>query len=73
MKISQLCSKCHSSDIVRIPGTNQGHGFGNNIKTGITVFNAILVTRYLCCNCGFIEEWVDNPQDIVKIKAYYTR
>ena len=73
MKFTKHCSKCQSNDIVRIPGTPQSHGFGNNIKTGITIFSAILVTKYLCCNCGYIEDWIDSPQDIEKAKKHYQK
>lgn len=72
MKNTKCCPKCHSDEIMKIPGTPQSHGYGNNIKVGITIFSAILVTKYLCCNCGFIEEWVDDSQDIEKIKNYYS-
>lgn len=72
MKTIKSCPKCQSDDVLRVPGTQQTHGFGNNIKAGATMFSAILVTKYLCCNCGYIEDWVDDPQDIVKIKKYYT-
>lgn len=71
MKFAKRCPKCHLNDILRIPGTPQTHGFGNNIKAGATIFSAVLVTKYLCCNCGYIEDWLDYPQDIEKVKKYY--
>jgi hypothetical protein len=44
---------------------------GNNIPAGITWFNAVKVTRYLCGSCGFSEEWIDSPGDIARIKKKY--
>ncbi|HCC34134.1 MAG TPA: hypothetical protein DEQ02_00245 [Ruminococcaceae bacterium] len=73
MKFTKECPKCHSNDIIRIPGETQSGGMGNNIRAGVTVFSAVMVTKYLCCNCGFIEEWVDSPQDMAKAKKYYAR
>ena len=67
MKNTHICPKCNSSDIIRIEGSNRGYGAGNNIMTGITIFSAVKVHRYLCCNCGFSEEWIDK-EDIAKIK-----
>jgi len=71
MKNSRTCSKCKSTDIVRIPGMTGAYGAGNNIFTGRTVFSAVKVTRYLCAACGFSEEWIDSADDIAKIKAKY--
>ena len=71
MKFTKTCPKCQSANILRIPGTRQSHGYGNNVKVGMTLFSAVLVTKYLCCNCGFTEEWVDSLQDIEKVTQYY--
>ena len=67
MKITKTCPKCHSDDIVRIDGYTGPYGSGNNIMTGITVFSGVDVNRYICCSCGYTEEWIDN-EDIKKIK-----
>lgn len=37
---------------------------------GMTIFSAVLVHRYLCCNCGFSEEWIDK-EDIQELKKKY--
>ncbi|MGA7789374.1 MAG: hypothetical protein WCA56_14550 [Xanthobacteraceae bacterium] len=71
MRNSKTCSKCQSSDIVRIPGKHYGFGAGNIIKTGFGTIGAIKVTRYLCASCGFSEEWIDSPDDIAKLKRQF--
>ena len=63
MKISRICPKCGSSDIVRIDGYAGPYGSGNNIMTGNAIVN---VNRYICCTCGYSEEWIDK-NDIEKI------
>ncbi len=70
MKTTKLCLKCHSSDVIIVPGNVEAYGIGNNIRTGMTVFSAIPVNRYVCCGCGFTEEWVDT-EDISKLKKKY--
>jgi hypothetical protein len=35
-------------------------------------WSAVGVTRYLCGSCGFIEEWIDAPDDIAKVKEKYS-
>lgn len=67
MKKSRKCPKCNSTDIVRIDGSVEGYGAGNNLKLGATIFSAVKVNRYVCCTCGFIEEWLDK-EDIEKVK-----
>ena len=67
MKNTKICPKCSSSDIVRIDGYTGAHGAGNNILTGSTIFTAVNVNRYVCCKCGFTEEWIDR-EDIEKVK-----
>jgi len=73
MKWTGQCPKCHSTDIIRIPG-RRGPGAGeagNNVVIGLTFSSAVLVTQYVCCNCGFVEQWIDDPKDIAKIEAHY--
>ena len=67
MKNSKICPKCNSTDIVRIDGFTGAHGSGNNISLGMTVFSAVNVHRYICCHCGFTEEWIDK-EDIETVK-----
>lgn len=66
MKNIKSCPKCQSKDIVRFDGSAGPYGTGNNIMLGRTIFSAVKVNRYICCSCGFIEEWIDN-EDIEKI------
>lgn len=67
MKIRKICPKCNSADIIRIDGYTGPYGSGNNIMTKGTIFSAVNVNRYICCACGYTEEWIDS-QDIEKVK-----
>jgi len=71
MRNTRSCPKCRSTDILRIPGKSGAYGVGNNISVGVSIFSAVLVTRYLCASCGFSEEWVDNRADLEKVHAKY--
>ena len=66
MKDTKRCPKCDSDDVLRLQGERQGYGAGNNIRIGL--FGVVLPTKYLCCACGYIEEWVDDKSDIQRIK-----
>ena len=67
MKNTKICPKCNSSDIVRIDGYSGPYGTGNNIMTKNTIFSTVNVNRYICCECGYTEEWIDR-EDIEKVK-----
>ncbi len=64
MMYSAMCPKCGSKDIVRVNGYVGSYGEGNNMNLG--AFAKINVNRYICCNCGYSEEWID-PEDIPRI------
>ena len=68
MKTTRICPKCNSNDIVRIDGYADPNGHGNCLMTGATIFSAVNVNRYICCHCGYTEEWIDR-EDLEKIKG----
>lgn len=67
MKNSKKCIKCGSDDIIMIPHYS---GDGGEIQMGL--FTApVLLNRYLCCSCGFSEEWVEKIESLEKVKKIY--
>ncbi len=71
MKATHICPKCNETDILRIPGRSGAYGTGNNIQTGMSIFSAVLVNRYVCCSCGYSEEWIEK-EDIPTLKKKYS-
>lgn len=71
MKNNNCCAKCNSTNILRIKGYGQAYGSGDNIMAG--VFDQVIVTKYMCCDCGFIEEWLDDLSKVEKIKMYQNK
>lgn len=70
MKSTAKCPKCSGTDILMIPGKVGAYGMGNNILTGMTTLSAVLVHRYVCCGCGYSEEWIDL-EDMPKLKKAF--
>lgn len=68
MKNTLICTKCNSNDIIRIRGSFGLNGAGNNIPTNP---GAVLVTRYVCAKCGYVEEWIDEEKDISKLNEKF--
>lgn len=58
MKNTKICPKCQSTNIVRFNGFAGAYGSGNYIQTGS--FSTVKIHRYICCDCGFVEEWIDK-------------
>lgn len=71
MKNKHICPKCSSRDILFIKGKAGAYGSGNNIPVGMTIFSAVLVHRYVCCSCGYSEEWIDK-EDIPTLLDRFT-
>lgn len=62
MKNTRRCPKCGGANIVRIDGYTGAYGSGNNVMVGSSIFSAVKVNRYICCTCGFTEEWIDTEE-----------
>ena len=67
MKNSKQCAKCTSDDIVMIPG-NSWFRESNIITIGLSL---IPVTRYMCAQCGYSEEWVESKRDRIILKTKF--
>ncbi len=65
MRNSKSCPKCGGTNIRRVDGEVGPYGAGNNII--LNMFSSIKVNRYICCGCGFTEEWIDE-KDIEKLE-----
>jgi len=70
MKNSHTCPKFKGTDLILVKDSAGVYGAGNNIQIGFTNFSAILVHRYVCCGCGYTEEWI-NKEDLSKLKKKY--
>ena len=66
MKTSAACPKCGSTEIYRIPNPMRREA-DPRIQTGWTYWSSIPVTRYLCGQCGFIEEWIASQTDLAAL------
>ena len=71
MKTTGAYPKCGSRELIRIPGMIGGYGAGNNIPVGRTIFSSVKVTRFLCSQCGYSEEWIESPSDLEKLRKKY--
>lgn len=66
MKKHGACPKCHSKDLIFVPGKKQNYGGINFLTWG--GFRQIYVDRYVCGQCRFIEFYVDNQIGIEQLR-----
>lgn len=71
MKNTGICPKCGKTVISRIDGMEGFSSSWHAIRMGMIASNSVPVTRYVCISCGFVEDWVDVPEDREKIKERY--
>jgi len=74
MKNTGKCPKCESKDLIKVPGSvGNAYGRGDNtIASGGWLGGSIVyVTRYVCMDCGFTEEWIEKPGDRQKLKEKF--
>jgi len=67
-KIMKLCALISIVLTVLFDGYSDPNGHGNCLMTGATIFSAVGVNRYICCHCGYTEEWIDR-EELKKIKS----
>ena len=75
VKNTGRCPKCESADIFRVPGWAGNYGAGNYIiaGTGWLLPKKAKVARYVCTQCGFCEEWVDEEKELEKVKQQHQK
>ena len=71
MKQSKTCPKCGSEEVIAITeATDNFRDNGNHIYTGL--FSYASLWRYICCHCGYTEQYV-HMSEIEKIRKYYNK
>ena len=61
MKYNRRCPKCSSNEIYHVEAVvGHAYGAGNVIPTGL--LGTIKVNRYVCGQCGFCEEWIEQHE-----------
>lgn len=72
MKNSGVCPKCGAARVVRVPDQPLRHASGNNIyTTTMTLAGKIPVIRYVCCACGYVENWVERAGELAEIERHF--
>jgi hypothetical protein len=68
MKRKNLCAKCKAPNLLPIPIVP---GEEPHIVVGERGMRSVAVRKYVCGQCGYIEEWVDNIDDLAELRKEY--
>jgi predicted nucleic-acid-binding Zn-ribbon protein len=68
MKQDNQCTRCGSSNLLRIPVVP---GDGPHIVIGDRLMHSIPVTQFVCSDCGYIENWVADENELARLKEQY--
>ena len=72
MKTTHTCPKCGGQDILRVPDNPGRYASGNNIYTStFTLVGKIPVIRYVCLGCGYVENWVEQPEQRQQLRQVF--
>lgn len=63
---SGKCPKCGSDAVARKRGSPILNSW-SRVSVNITSLD-IWITKCICTDCGFIEEWVENKSDLQRFK-----
>ena len=69
MKPTQ-CGACDSRRLMRIPTSPGEH---SHITTGARVLHTITIDRYVCIECGRVEEWIGSDADLEHLRREFDR
>ena len=69
---THACPKCGSREIRRIPDNPGRYASSNSIYTSkLTLFGKIPVIRHVCLRCGYVENWVEQPDQLEQLRKSF--
>lgn len=71
MKRTGICPKCGSRDLVRVPDDAHRYLANSICITRLVTVERVPVGRYVCCDCGYVENWVETRRDLDRIKGAF--
>ena len=71
MMTTNACPKCNSANILHIPVKKGKMGKWNNSVIWLSAVKYVEITRLVCENCGYSEEWITNKENLKKLRDKY--
>ena len=71
MMNTKRCPVCDSRDVVRVPDDAHRYLANSICITKFAWVKRVPVARYVCCACGYVENWVENPREREEIRRAF--
>jgi len=68
MKNTGKCPKCGSDTVIRVPDDAHRYLANSICITRLATVKRIPVVRYVCRDCGYVEDWVENRHEREEIQ-----
>lgn len=68
MMNTKRCPVCGSADVIRVPDDAHRYLANSICITRFFTVKRIPVARYVCHDCGYMENWVENRHERDEIK-----
>ncbi|MCI8802595.1 MAG: hypothetical protein HFG01_04550 [Oscillibacter sp.] len=65
------CPVCDSTDVVRVPDNAHRYLANSICITRLATVKRVPVARYVCCACGYVENWVETPREREEIRKAF--
>lgn len=67
MRRTGCCPKCGSQRVARVPDNAHRYLANSICITKFATVRRIPVARYVCCACGYVEDWVEEREALEEI------
>ena len=67
MKRTHACPKCGCTQIVHVPASQWLFARGGNAYLGLHLGEKVLISKYICTGCSYVENWAERPQDLAAL------
>ena len=61
-----ICGICHSHHLLQIAATPSEH---SHLVVGKGVMRTVRIDRYVCTDCGHVEQWVNSKDDLKELRT----
>ena len=68
LKRTHACPKCGCTQIVHVPASQWLFARGGNAYLGLHLGEKVLISKYICTGCGYVENWAERPQDLAALR-----
>ena len=54
---------------MHVPASQWLFARGGNAYLGLHRGERVLISKYICTSCGYVENWAERPQDLAALRA----